>query len=412
MPRPSWDWYFPDDQVHAARSLISEIKNRLEPNKFQHFKDTLPRLTPTADSPANTARIVQIILDGQTDLIKKFNAFLPEQKKYRAADVNTKPAEIRVPPACVEAVKLWMRDKKVLKSVWKEALNSCKRGEIRKEDLVMEIAELLQGERELLQEFASLLPVTEATPISVNMSLMEEGEIRAFEAKEEQRNRNRGKSSEKEEEEEESKSKPKRAKKSSENKNPNYEILRNKIFNSAMDNPERVTLSLPSLYCYSKGIRFNPANLPVECQTLFRLQPIKNEVRKRKRGAEKETKEEYRSSGTRMVYDPAVELMNKIEEDRYHLDMVGGYLNSAADYIEGKQTHEIGQIHLRKCVEAMYESAEEVAEMAMENPEFLDRIVKKRVSQKAEELRIERERLQRIWKDAIAAAHCKSVTVE
>ncbi|CAN1246215.1 hypothetical protein LINGRAPRIM_LOCUS3125 [Linum grandiflorum] len=317
------------------------------------------------------------------------------------------------------------------------------------------------------------------------MSLMEEGEIRAFEAKEEQRNRNRGKSSETNpnsqlaadanpisEEEEESKSKPKRAKKSSENKNPNYEILRNKIFNSAMDNPERVTLSLPSLYCYSKGIRFNPANLPVECQTLFRLQPIKNEVRKRKRGAEKETKElprskkpiedrpesvlntsyiqssrskkritpsykvreggeyespksavlntrfvlapppEYRSSGTRMVYDPAVELMNKIEEDRYHLDMVGGYLNSAADYIEGKQTHEIGQIHLRKCVEAMYESAEEVAEMAMENPEFLDRIVKKRVSQKAEELRIERERLQRIWKDAIAAAHCKSVTVE
>ncbi|CAN0897620.1 hypothetical protein LINGRAHAP2_LOCUS19241 [Linum grandiflorum] len=471
---------FPADMVYTARTLIDETRNRLSPKKYKRFSDNLMYLARRAASklPDHTSMLVVDMLDGQPDLIEKFNAFLPEEKHRVRIERKSPPLppstppELGVPRACAEAAdfvnKLWRRDKKLMRSV-SEVFESCNRGEIDKDDVFGKVVELLKGEPHLLKEFASFLPVTVATPISAIPYVMEEGEVRDSEAEEqrnpkkrakpsenspnynyeilnseEQRNpakrakssenspnynyeilnseeqRNpakRAKSSENSPnynyEIEEHRNPEKRAKssenspnnyeieehrnpekraKSSENSPNNYEILGNKIPNSALDNPEeQVTLCSPSLYRYAKGHKINPANLSVKFQTI--------------RYEKKQGSEKLGCSSRGRVSTETMK--NKIEEDRHNLDLVEEYLNSATGYLERKEEergyyHPLGQIHLRCCVEAMYDLTEQMLARAMGNPEFLSRFVKKRLHQKIEELQGVRERLTEIWAEAEA----------
>ncbi|CAN1278956.1 hypothetical protein LINPERPRIM_LOCUS16803 [Linum perenne] len=420
--------------MQAAHNLIPEIKDRLDPEKFQEFRTNLLRLSKASELPENTPAIVEKILDGQIDLIEKFNAFLPEDK-YRVRINNTKPSPPppeSVPQACREVVdsvnKLWRRDGKLLNSVV-DVLGSYNNEENREDEILRRVVELLKGEPESLQGFVNPVPVIEAKPISVMPHRSEEGEVRVSESAEEGRN-------------------PKRAKLEINE----HEQVREKILELALKDRNRETIT--SLYKYSTGQSFDPANLSEEFRILFRSNqaPKENNERKRKgeesaekgkeakscrskkritqsymlvEEEEKKSMEEsvlnrscvlvgrnYSGSGREIKQrkrDPVVEMMNKIEDDRFNMDMMNRMFMSAAEYIEGSSESEservarmVGKIHVRKCMETMYEDElnEEEVEMVMKNKEMLDKVVKKRVYQKIGELQREKKRLQLIWKEA------------
>ncbi|CAN1270253.1 hypothetical protein LINPERPRIM_LOCUS13861 [Linum perenne] len=329
---------------------------------------------------------------------------LGPQTKYRLRikSKSPSPSPESVPQACTEAIdfmnQLRSRDKKLLESVM-EVFDSRNRNEIGEGDAHHRVVELIKGEPQLLQSFARFVPVTEATPISV-MPYREEGEIRDSEV-EERSNPKRAKSGingkrkydddtvenktlelvQRGQNQESIEEGEIRDSETEEQRNPeqNYNTLRDKILNLTLQYEESATLSVRSLYSYATGRSFDPATLPEEFRTLFRLKPIEDGI-----------------EGEKMELCP---WKKEIEEDRMKMDTMKRQLTAATDYLEGRSGTAAGRIELEKCVEAMY--GEELTKMASGCPGFLGRVVKKRVYEKLKELEKERVGLEKVWKEGV-----------